>query len=366
MDTKSETGRFGGDKELAKRFKGLVAFTKKTRTMLVHVTNKCNLRCDGCWFYADEFEKRSQDIREIGQWRAFAKHEAERGINVGILIGGEPTLYPARVAAIRDYIPFVTVSTNGEFYLSRDDFPDVTIANTLFGGGPVDDDIRAIRPNRKRFSGLFRKVLDNYRNDPRAGFVYGLTEKAMPYMEETIQRIGDAGLRAMFNYYRDFSHGDNALETEKRLLDEALRLKDKYPDIVISHPYYITALLSGEARLANGRVWGVFGAETCPAFSQDYPGNAERLAASTPTLPAFNAYSNELKPIKCCNAGNCSLCRDSQAVSSWLLASHRHFLASPEDLRTWVEVNEAFWSQFIWTPYHPHHKVVFGDDRSAA
>jgi hypothetical protein len=29
-------------------------------------------------------------------------------------------------------------------------------------------------------------------------------------------------------------------------------------------------------------------------------------------------------------------------------------MSCPEMIRTWIETNEAYWSQFIWTPYHPN------------
>jgi MoaA/NifB/PqqE/SkfB family radical SAM enzyme len=157
---------FGGDRELEARFKRIISFSSNKRTTLVHMTNHCNLRCKDCWFFVEKFDQQTSEIREIERWQSFAEKEAERGTSVGLLIGGEPTLYPNRIAAIRSAIPYLTVSSNGEIPLSRSDFPDITVALTLFGGYKSDDNMRAIRSNGVRFSGLFSKVLDNYRYDP--------------------------------------------------------------------------------------------------------------------------------------------------------------------------------------------------------
>lgn len=341
---------FGGDIELEKRFKDLMSFSSDKRTILVHMTNQCNLRCENCWFFASNFDTRIQEIREIDRWQTFASNEAAKGTTTALLIGGEPTLYPNRIAAIREELKYVTISTNGEIPLSRIDFPDVTVALTLFGGYKSDDRNRAIRSNGTRFTGLFEKVLDNYRYDPRAGFVYGVNYQAVDEIEETVKRIGDAGMRLLFNFYRDFS--SDVYETadqEMVLLDRTLEMKRRYPDIVSSHSHTLETMFVGKTS------WGQFGYNSCPSISQDYPGAKDRLANGKPTLPGFNAYTSDLMPTLCCNGGDCHACRDSQAISSWILVNMRKYMKSPEDMKTWVEAAESYWSQFVWSPWHPHY-----------
>jgi MoaA/NifB/PqqE/SkfB family radical SAM enzyme len=218
MSTK-KLERFAGDSTLMDRFYRLMKFSSTRRTMLVHITNKCNLRCRGCWFYEDGFDKNIREVTELEKWYVFAKSEANRGINTAVLIGGEPTLYPERIAAVRQHIPCITVSTNGEIPLSSIDFPDATVALTMFRGGEIDDRIRAIRPNNRVFTSLFDKVLNNYRNDRRAGFVYGLASSAIEHIRPTVQKIGDAGLRVTFNFYRDYTkHTLETADQERRLI----------------------------------------------------------------------------------------------------------------------------------------------------
>ena len=348
MATKTDR-LFGGDAELEARFKQLISFSSDKRTMLVHMTNQCNLRCEGCWFYLEKFDQKNQEVREIERWRAFARNEAERGTTVGLLIGGEPTLHPDRIAAIRAEIPYITISSNGEIPLSRTDFPDTTVALTLFGGFQSDDKLRAIRSNGKRFSGLFQHVLENYRYDPRAGFVYAVSFDAIDEIEETVKRIQDNGLRVLFNFYRDFTnHEIETEDQEMALLERTLEVKQKYPDVISTTPYMLETMFVGRTH------WGKFGYDSCPSISCDFEGAKDRLSNGRPTLPGFNAYTASHDVTLCCTGGDCNTCRDSQAISSWIISNMRKYMKSPAHMRNWVEAAESYWSQFIWAPWHPH------------
>jgi hypothetical protein len=162
-----------------------------------------------------------------------------------------------------------------------------------------------------------------------------------------VRRIRDNGNTVTFNFYSEY-HTDDPLRLHdrQRLLDEMLRVRALYPDTVINHAAHVEAMVTGHA-------WcGEFGRETCPSISVDHPGNADRVANGHPVLPMFNTWKADLKTLeRCCTSGHCEGCRDSQAVYSWLLVSLPRSLDSLQTLRTWVEVAESWWRQFIWSPY---------------
>src|SRR5437773_1450785 len=256
----------GSDEALLARFHAVRAFSRTIRSSEYHVTNACNIRCRGCWFFTFDFDKQTKDQTDLAALRAFIQRERARHINAALLIGGEPTLVPDRIMAFVEGMEYITISTNGVRPLPRDGFERVSVAITLFGGGPLDD---------------------------------------------------------------------------------ALRVGDTYPDTVLSHPYYLRALINGQTE------FGRFGYNVCPSVSWDHPAHATRRANGNPTLPLFNVYAPDLTTIHfCCTSGHCEGCRDSQAVQSWLLVSARQFLHSEEGLRTWVELAETYWRQFVWSPYH--------------
>jgi MoaA/NifB/PqqE/SkfB family radical SAM enzyme len=62
------------------------------RSSIYDVTNRCNLRCKGCFFFSSGEHKAAQEEMDVVKWERFIDKEKERGVNLAILIGGEPTL----------------------------------------------------------------------------------------------------------------------------------------------------------------------------------------------------------------------------------------------------------------------------------
>ena len=337
------------DPALALRFERVRSFGHTVHASEYHLTNGCNLRCKGCWFFANDFDKATSEVTDLAALRGFVQEERRRGVNTALLIGGEPTLVPDRVAVFVEEMTHVTISSNGLRPLPREGFEHVNVAVTLFGGGPLDDELRGIRPNGKSFSGLFERALGNYRADPRTIFIFALTEAGLQHIEPTVARIADNGNLVSFNFYSAYGSNDPVkLDRGQALLDEALRVRDLYPEAVASHPYYISTLITGRSH------WDSFSYDVCPSISIDHPGHVARRGNGNPTLPGFNAWAADLKTVEfCCTSGKCGECRDSQAVLSWLLVSARRFFDSPEHLRVWVEIAESYWRQFYWSPFHP-------------
>ena len=253
--------------------------------------------------------------------------------------------------AFIESMEYVTISTNGFRPLPRAGFEHVSIGITLFGGGSLDDELRAITPAGRTFTGLFETALRNYRDDPRAIFNYAVAARGLEQIEGTVRRIRDNGNRVTFNLYSEYdTDAPLRRSRDQRLLDELLGVAAAYPETVIAHPYYLRALVTGETE------FGRFGYDVCPSISWDHPSHVARRANGNATLPLFNAYGADLQTLQfCCTSGHCDGCRDSQAVQSWLLVSARQFLRSEQGLLTWVELAEGYWRQFVWSPYF--HKV---------
>lgn len=337
------------DPELAERLKKLRNFAATIRISEYHVTNACNLRCQGCWFFEFGHDLKTKEEDSLEELARFIEAEKARRITAALLIGGEPSLYPERVRTFAKALKYVTVSSNGLRKLPCDeDLAKVNVMLTIFGGSKLDDELRAIKPGGQHFTGLFETMLRNYRNDERACFVYGLTERGIDEIEPTVERIGENGNRVTFNFYSEYDKKYPIRRThEQELLREALRVKTRYPDVVVSHPMHIRGIITGRSD------WGTFGYHSCPSISIDFPGHRERLANGNPTLPFFNTYNADLRSVEfCCTSGHCDGCRDSQAVYSWLLVNMDRHLASREALLAWVEMAESYWRQFIWSPYY--------------
>lgn len=73
-------------------------FSRKIRASEYHITNACNIRCKGCWFFEHEFDVATKENKSKNDLDHFVAKEVRRGVNAPLLIGGEPTLFPKRVA----------------------------------------------------------------------------------------------------------------------------------------------------------------------------------------------------------------------------------------------------------------------------
>ncbi|MEV7672923.1 radical SAM protein [Streptomyces sp. NPDC000963] len=335
--------------DLAPRLHRLRRLGREVRSCEVHLTNTCNIRCKGCWYFEGGFDTAVRELSDVDRIRSFARRLRDEGVNQATLIGGEPTLVLKRVEAFVEELPYITISTNGLRPMPRQGFEHIAVAVSIFGGGPLDDDLRAIRVNGSKFTGLFDTALSHYRDDPRVLFIFALSEAGLRYLEPTVRRIAENGNLVTFNFYSE--HGTDSpirIENERRVLEEALRVKEAYPEAVVSHPYFIRSLITGASH------WGArFGYDVCPSLSVDHPDHEERVANGNPVIPGFAAWGADYESLQfCCTSGDCGGCRDSQAVYSWLVVSAARFLDSAERLEEWVEIAESYWRQWHWSPYH--------------
>ena len=127
------------------------------RSSIYDLTSRCNLRCKGCFFFSSG-ENRVDEEMELRKWEAFIDREKARGVNLAILIGGEPTLCMDRLEAFYRRVP-TYCATNGLIKVPRDRFPDMMIGISLWGSG---EDEKVLR-GRDTFS-ISSK---NYEGDPK-------------------------------------------------------------------------------------------------------------------------------------------------------------------------------------------------------
>jgi len=62
------------------------------RSSIYDVTNRCNLRCKGCFFFSSGEDKAAVEEMDVKKWEKFIDREKERGVNLAILFGVETTL----------------------------------------------------------------------------------------------------------------------------------------------------------------------------------------------------------------------------------------------------------------------------------
>ena len=211
------------------------------------MTNRCNIKCDGCYYYEGD----KQFVRENGNpddWRKLMQAEKSRGITYVVLAGAEPSLVPDLCEVCFQEMPLGAIATNGLKFIPAS--INYRIHISVWGN---DETSRMVR-NAKNM--LIRQI-DNYSGDPRAVFVYTFTRSNIDQAREVAEILTTRGCRLTFNmfsaplgYAGPLRHTPASLEhTRNTMID----LLSAYPDHVLfscynavahTHPYGLHALYS--------------------------------------------------------------------------------------------------------------------------
>jgi hypothetical protein len=308
------------------------------RSSIYDVTNQCNLRCRGCFFFSSDEHKAAPEEEDIHKWEAFVDGEKARGVNLAILIGGEPTLHLDRVAAFYDRLPSYC-ATNGLIKVPRDRFPDMMVGISLWG----DEEDEKVLRGRNTFAISSR----NYAGDPCTYYLYTITPRQVGRIEGIIRRIADTGLKVHLQLLSNdegvegFSWTPELLEDIRVEMDGML---ERYPDTVISSRYY-------HEIITTGRMLGrPFGWNECPSVTEPM----DRRTPPPKRLIRFIRWAADLHTMhRCCTSAtrDCSICKDGAAHMSWVMVNKRAHLRSAQDLRNWIEVYEMFAKLYRFIPW---------------
>ena len=324
------------DQEWYQRYKTISKLN--IRSSIYDVTNKCNLRCKGCFFFSSNEHQAAAEEMDIKRWEAFIDREMARGVNLAILIGGEPTLYLDRVEAFYSRLP-TFCATNGLIKIPRDRFPDMMLGISLWG----DEEDEKILRGKDTFSISSR----NYEGDPKVYYLYTLTPKQIGKIERIIKKIRDAGLKVHMQLLSNdegvdgFSWQPEQLAAIRAEMDDML---DRYPQTVISSKYYHEIITTGQML---GRS---FGWDECPSVTQPLDTRDPRPRR----LIEFIRWASDLNTMhRCCTSEtrDCSSCKDGAAHMSWVMVNKRAHIRTTRDLQNWIEVYEMFAKLYQFIPW---------------
>ena len=308
------------------------------RSSIYDVTNRCNLRCKGCFFYSSGEHKVASEEMDIKKWEAFIENEKKRGVNLAILIGGEPTLCFDRVEAFYKRLP-TFCATNGVIKIPRERFPDMMIGISLWGDEQDEKTLRG--------KDTFRISSKNYAGDPYVYYLFTVTPHQIGKTERIIRKIREAGLKVHIQLLSNdegvdgFSWTTDQLETIRLEMDAML---DAYPETMISSKYYHEIITSGKML---GRS---FGWDECPSVTLPL----DKRNPRPKRLIEFIRWASDLHTMhRCCTSEtrDCSTCKDGAAHMSWVMVNKRAHIRTTKDLQNWIEVYEMFAKLYQFIPW---------------
>lgn len=194
------------------------------------ITNRCNLRCKHCYFFAHDYGEKKELTNE--QW--IEKFESLKETNFPFYqcswIGGEPLLRQDLIEIGMKYFKSNLIATNGTIELPN--WPDVNFYISVDGPKELHDDIRG--------AGMYDKTRKNA-NRPDLKIIVSMVVNKLNYtgIERFLEEWHDTGARGcLFQIYtpvKGLKNDSLAPDWEMRdhILDNLIRLKEeKYGDFI--------------------------------------------------------------------------------------------------------------------------------------
>jgi|SRR6185295_5889184 hypothetical protein len=232
--------------ELAERYQKVrkLFFLKEST---YDITSICQLRCEGCYYYAGEKDS-FHDNKDPEAWRAFFEDEKKRGITFAVCAGAEPALAPDVCQACYDVIPLGTLASNGLKPIP----PTVgyKIQLSVWGdktGDPIYRKFASGRPGPY----CLPIQLKNYKNDSRVIFIYTFNSENTNQVDEVIDMVGAEGHRITFNVFSSTVGSDSPLKLRdmlKKTREKMFEAIEKYGDTIV-YSYYAAEVHTDERSL---------------------------------------------------------------------------------------------------------------------
>lgn len=300
------------------------------------ISNRCNLFCEGCLYFAGgEFENYA-DATEDDTWDLFFAGEAKRGVNFAYIGGAEPSLEPARIAAAARHIPNGIIMTNG---IKRvDKAIPYRIHISIWG----DKDNVA----KYRGADTTTKAMQNYKDDPRAVMVMTISNQNIAQIPNVVAQCAEFGLPLTFSYFsstvdymkrlRGEEHSDAYIFTSTP--DDNLRMKPS--DFAAAREQIENAMKDYPDTVIYEREYDNWISQDKPLYDLDENGIAtncgNRLNAN------FNHYDVEQNKHqgKCCSPNiDCSDCKAYAMGLGSYIVLHKD-LRDVDKLEKWLAVFE--------------------------
>jgi MoaA/NifB/PqqE/SkfB family radical SAM enzyme len=293
------------------------------------MTNRCNIRCDGCYYYEGD-KQFAPENRDPAAWRERMREEKERGITYVVLAGAEPSLVPELLEACCGIIPLGCIATNGFRPIPAG--VGYRIHISVWGN---DETSRRVR----NAANLLERQLDNYDRDPRAVFVYTFTKQNIREIGEVAERIARRRGKLTFNVFSAPVGYEGALRHDRSSLEETrramLETMERYPESVLFSAYNVVAHTHGRGLHA--------------LYGCSYP---RRNASTDIGLGrSFRQYRADLtwdRSVACCVPDtDCDDCRHYAAGSAVVTARLFRHANDPDAFRSWLDYVDTYLAVWV-------------------
>ena len=293
------------------------------------MTNRCNIRCQGCYYYVGE-KQYAEENRDPEAWRGLMKDEKSRGITYVVLAGAEPSLVPELCEVCYQEIPLGAIASNGIKRLPRSIGYKIHIS--VWGNDETSFKVRSAK-------NMLLKQIENYKGDPRAVFVYTFTRENIDEIHEVMDVLAEHGCRITFNmfsapvgYDGPLRHtGKSLMHTRKTIM----KLISSHSKNVLFSPYNV---------VAHTHRHGLHDLFAC-SYPRMNPSTDIGLGRS------FRQYRTDLtwdRDAACCVPDtDCPDCRHYAAGSAIVTARLFRHATDPDTFKSWLDYVDTYLAVWV-------------------
>jgi organic radical activating enzyme len=316
------------DPEIAARFEKVRKFFF-LRESTYDMTNRCNVHCEGCYYFQGDKHQRAQ-VTDPAAWRTLLEAEKSRGITFVVLAGAEPSLVPDLLQACYEVIPYGAIASNG--FKAIPASVGYKVHLSVWGNDATSRSIRRV-PN------LLEKQIDNYRGDDRAVFVYTFTPHNIDEAWDVVGQLAQNDCRVTFNmfsapvnYDGDLEHGADSLRRTRECM---VGLMEAFPENVLFSHY--NALVHTHEKSLD------------QLFSCPYPRCNKCTAIGLGR--SFRQYRTDHqwdRDAACCVPDtDCDDCRHYAAGSAVVTARMFRHAGHPDTFKAWLDYVDTYLAVWV-------------------
>ncbi len=293
------------------------------------MTNRCNIRCEGCYYYEGE-KQFAHENRDPEAWRLLMLAEKARGITYVVLAGAEPALVPDLLKTCYQEIQLGAIASNGLKFIPATVGYKIHIS--VWGN---DNTSRLVRGAPD----MLKRQIENYQDDSRAVFVYTFTRDNIDQIYEIMDLLADCGGKATFNMFSaPVGYKGHLRHTLESLGRTRLAMTD------VMHRYPENVFFSSYSAVAHTHQYGLHDLYAC-SYPRMNPSEKLGLGRS------FRQYRTDLtwdRDVACCVPDtDCADCRHYAAGSAVVTARLFRHATDPATFSAWLDYADTYLAVWV-------------------
>ena len=298
------------------------------------MTRRCNVRCDGCYYYEGD-KQNTEDNVDPEAWRKLFQAEKARGITFVVLAGAEPALVPELLAACHAEIPLGAIASNGLIRIPE--AVGYRIHISVWGDDRTSERVR-------RAKRMLERQIEIYQGDARAVFVYTFTRENIAEATGVVEKLAKNGCKVTFNVFSATVGYQGTLTHTPATLAETratmLSLLAAYPEEVLFSPY---------SAAAHTDTLSLHDLYSCP-----YPRQNQGQFGLGRTFRQYRSDLTWIREAACCVPDtDCADCRHYAAGSAIITARMNRHITSADQFRAWLDYVDTYLA--VWVQGYGKH-----------